>query len=327
MSMPNTDTRALTLVDIPLVKRLSETGTVLNSQLGLTRDARGPNSALLSSILFARELHTLVARSDTHQVVGQFRHKQDEPNAYMVYLAPGIEDNADDTVWLHILDAMAREAGKQGAHTLIAEVEENSPLFETMRTAGFAVYARQVIWRLEPRDHKAGEELPEVTEQQPRDHLGMCSLLNSTIPAMIQPVVAPHGDMRGLVYRVQGRIEGHIAVSEGKQGVYLLPHLHPDILGQAAAVIEAAIQSVHRANKVPVYICVRAYQNWLDSAVQQMGFEPWIDQAIMVKHLAAGIRNPGFATMRLTGVWETVRGPILPPASHSTVVDDQLACS
>ena len=142
-----TDTHSMKLIDLPLMLRLKQNAIVLHSELGLTEDARGQNSALLSSIVFPRGLHTLLARVDDKNVVGQFRHRQSEANAHIVYLAPTLEESDEDTIWLHMLDAMAEQAGNYGAQTLVGEVELSHRLFETMRRAGYAVYSRQVIWR------------------------------------------------------------------------------------------------------------------------------------------------------------------------------------
>ena len=37
-----------------------------------------------------------------------------------------------------------------------------------------------------------------------------------------------------------------------------------------------------------LYICVRGYQGWLENAMLDLGFDPWLEQAVMVKHLTAG---------------------------------------
>jgi hypothetical protein len=130
------------LLDIPLMLRLKQNAIVLHSEMGLTNDARGQNTALLSSIVFPRGLYTLVAHADDQDVVGQFRYHADEVNAHIVYLAPTLQDDEDDTVWLHILDAMAQQAGKSGAQNLVAEVETSHRLFETMRSAMLYIVAK-----------------------------------------------------------------------------------------------------------------------------------------------------------------------------------------
>jgi hypothetical protein len=294
-----TETRTMSLVDLPLLRRLTANGTVLDSEMGLTRDARGPQSLHLSSLLFPRNLYTLIARSETQPVIGQFRYRPDDLIAHIVYLAPSLEDECENTVWLHILDAMAREAGKHGAHSLLAEVETSSNLFETLRMARFATYARQIIWRREPGQIEQNPEI-KLEDETSSDQIGILALIAATVPTLLQPIAAPSSEMEGLVYRKNGRIEAYIGVSEGSQGIYLLPFIHPDISTESEAILSAVVQRLERAAKLPIYVCVRSYQGWLNSYMEEMGFEEWLEQAVMVKQLAAGIRHPGFR--RVTAV-------------------------
>jgi len=297
-----TDTRAMTLVDLPLIRRLTSSGTVLDSELGLTRDARGPHSLLLSSLLFPRGLYTLLARAaDNQSVVGQFRYRPDDLNAHIVYIAPSLDANAEDTVWLHVLDAMVREAGKHVAHALVAEIETSSSLFETLRTARFATYTRQTIWRRDPVEQPVKDGTIKLEEETSNDQLGILSLISCIVPTMLQQIASPPGDMQGLVYRHNGRIEAWIGISEGKQGIYLLPFIHPDVMPISHELIHAAIATLERASRLPVYVCVRTYQSWLNDVLGRMGFERWVEQAVMVKQIAAGIRHPGFARVELKG--------------------------
>lgn len=301
-----TDTRSVTLVDLPLLRRLTGCGIVLDSEMSLTRDARGPNSFLLSTLLFPRGIYTLVARSEEQQpVVGQFRYRPDDPIAHIVYLAPTVDDSTEDSIWLHILDAMAREAGKHGAHSLVAEVEPTSALFETLRHAGYAPYARQTIWQHEPMQLNPADISIKLEPETNSDEIGIQALVSSIVPPMVQHVTSPHSDMDGLVYRQDGRIEAYIGVSEGTQGVYLLPFIHPDMMSQAADIITAAIARIQQAKKVPVYVCVRTYHNWLENVMHTLDFEAWVEQAVMVKQIAAGIRQTGFAKIKVNGKVET----------------------
>ncbi len=294
-----TDTHSMKLLDIPLMLRLKQNAIVLHSEMGLTEDARGQNSALLSSIVFPRGLHTLVAHSDNQDVVGQFRYRSDDVNAHIVYLAPALEDDEDDNIWLHILDAMAQQAGKNGAQSLVAEVEVSHRLFETMRRSGYSVYSRQVIWQHHPiKDDTQAPKLT-VTAETNDDQIGIASLLGCTIPRILQTVMGPSTDMDGLVYRKDGRIEAYITCSEGKHGVYMIPYLHPDVLSDASDIILAAILEIERCRKVPIYVSVRGYQGWLENAMLDLGFDPWLEQAVMVKHLTAGIRQTSFSPVSL----------------------------
>ncbi len=295
-----TDTHSIKLRDLPLMLRLKQNAIVLHSELGLTEDARGQNSALLSSIVFPRGLHTLLGHINDKNVVGQFRYRPGESNAHIVYLAPTLDEHEDDTTWLHMLDAMAEQAGENGAHNLVGEVELSHRLFETMRRAGYAVYSRQVIWRHSPIVAGFPFSDLQVTPECEDDQIGIAALLGCTIPRIMQAVMGPSADMEGLVYRKDGQVEAYVAYSEGKHGVYLLPFLHPEVLSEASDIVAAALQKIERCRKLPVYISVRGYQGWLENAMLDLGFSPWLEQAVMVKHLTAGIRQTSFAQVSLS---------------------------
>jgi hypothetical protein len=313
------ETRTASLVDIPLVRRLSEGGSVLDSELCFTRDADGPHSARFFTLLLPyRGVHTLVARAGKQQAIGQFRLHSDAPYAHIAYVAPELEDEVDDTPWLYILDAMAVEAGKRGAHILVGEVDELAPLFKTMRTASYAIYARQEIWQRMPGDYSVFEPSAKVqlTETTEADIPGIYLLYSNVVPRLVQQITGLPEAGRGLVYRKDDRVEGHIGVARGKAGVFLTPHLHPDAFSEAAAIITAAVTYSGRSNKVPVYVRVRRYQDWLDDALSDLGFEICARQAVMVKHITAGIRAAAFAP--LTHKLEAVPSPARPPTNRST---------
>ncbi|MYC55752.1 MAG: hypothetical protein F4X46_09250 [Chloroflexi bacterium] len=300
MMHSQTDAHAMKLLDLPLMLRLKQHAIVLHSELGLTEDARGQSSALLSSIVFPRGLHTLLAQRDEQNVVGQFRYRQGELNAHIVYLAPTLEEHEDDSIWLHMLDAMAAQAGETGAQSLVGEVELSHRLFETMRRAGYAVYSRQVIWRSAPLSARPAPPGICIHAETPSDQIGVAALLGSTIPRILQAILGPSTDMAGLVYRRDGKIAAYIGYSEGKHGIYVLPFVHPEALGEAPELIAAAWQQIERSRKLPVYVCVRGYQGWLENAMRDLAFEPWLEQAVMVKHLAAGVRQACFEQVGLS---------------------------
>ena len=294
------DTHSMKLLDLPLMLRLKQNAVVLHSELGLTEDARGQNSALLSSIVFPRGLHTLVAHVEDENVVGQFRYRPGDANAHLVYLAPTLDDGEEDTIWLHMLDAMAGQAGRNGAQTLVGEVELSHRLFETMRRAGYSVYSRQVIWQRGPITDEFLSSGLTITAETADDQVGIAALLGCTIPRILQAVMGPSTDMSGQVYRKDGRVEAYLAYSEGKHGIYLMPYLHPEVLSEAPEIVAAALQQIDRSRKLPIYVCVRGYQGWLENAMLDLGFNPWLEQAVMVKHLTAGVRQTSFERVNLT---------------------------
>jgi hypothetical protein len=64
-----------------------------------------------------------------------------------------------------------------------------------------------------------------------------------------------------------------------------------------------------------VFICLRRYQEWLETALDALGFEPFKEQAVMVRHIAAGVRHPQFAQAGLA--LEAIPHAVRPPTSST----------
>lgn len=290
------DARTLSFVDILHAKRLTETGTILDAQVRCTTAGAGLNSALLASMMPHTSRHTLMARSDSQRVVGQFYMAQDNKTARLVYVAPQLEPDGDDSAWLLVLDAIVKEAGKRGAHVLTGEVEESSPLFVTMRQSGFAVYARQTLWVRHP--DAAPEDNPQVRVRRATedDMSALYRLYRRTVPRLLQQVSSPPS-LNGFVYQQGSQVMGFVHVAEGRDGVLFTPYLDPDVLPVAGQVIQAAAQAVLREQEQMVTVRVRRHQGWLGSPLESAGFECVAEQAVMVRHIAAGVHSPGFNTL------------------------------
>jgi hypothetical protein len=170
--------------------------------------------------------------------------------------------------------------------------------------AGFAVYSRQVILRRAPAPLSGGQPgllRPEVEQ----DAIAINTLVANTVPRLLQqaePLVVPDGC--GLVYVRDGQIAGYLALAEGKSGVVIKPYFHPEVYDQASAIILSALAYIPRAERVPVYLYARAYQDWLRGVLEQVEFETWSHQALMVKYTL--VRVERFESTALSGL-ETSR--------------------
>jgi len=319
MSSPHdtAETHTASLVDLPLVRRLAEGGVILDSESGYTRGGSG--TSFFTLLIPNREVHTLVARLAPYQLVGQYRLRPNEHHAHIIYLAPGLEaENEDNTAWLYLLDALAVSAGRRGAHTLAAEIPESDPLFTTLRAANYAIYARQEIWHHPPLNDGAfaapGHEVALASAS--RDDLqGIHLLYSNIIPRLVQQVSDLPDDCEGLVYRKNERVEGYIAISEGKYGLYLMPHLHPDVFSEARGIMTTAMAQAGRTRK-PIFVRVRRYQDWLDHVLSDLGFTMVTQQALLVKHIAAGVRSTTFTPLRHK--LEGIPSPVKPPTPGIT---------
>jgi len=282
--MNRADPRLVTPLDLPLVRRAVSQSLPLDMCAALTRGIHGLEDALLAAVPLADlGAPTMVFRNGEGDFVGQFRHRMGDTVAQFVFLAPEPQEgNARD--WARLLEALTFEAGKRGAHLLTAEVAEDHPAFLAFRLAGFAVYSRQMILRREPGPVTGGD--PALLRREvDQDSFAINTLYTNTVPRLLQqaePVSSP--GCYGLVYEREGQMAGYLMILEGKSGVVIKPYFHPEVYEQTSAIILSALTYIPRAERMPVYLYARAYQDWLRGALEQVEFEPCTHQALMVKY-------------------------------------------
>ena len=287
--------------DLSLLHRLRNGGLCLDAQLALTR---GPNTlqhALLDALNPVQTTHTLVGRSEGgngRDCLGQYVFLHQDALARLTFVSP--EQALSEADGLHLLDALTRSAGSQGARHLVAEVDEQLAAFQSLREAGFAVYARQRIWRLEPELGEPREGSQRESElvnspwrrEQSSDDLALATLYANLVPALVQQVEAPpRRTGRGWVHAREGEVLGYLYVDRGPLGTWVQPYLHP-----AAEAVEALLRTflaaTHTRRGRPLLVVVRSYQGWLNDILERLGLQPACDQAVMVRRLVVPIRQP-----------------------------------
>jgi hypothetical protein len=297
--MSKSEPRSVTPLDLALVRRMLMQGLSLDMSAALTQGSVGLEDALLSTVPLADlGAPTMVMRGEAGGYVGQFRHHADETVARLVFLAPEPQ-NGDIPAWTRLLEAMAYEAGRRGVHLLSAEVAEDHPVFVAFRQAGFAVYARQIIVRHAPgliHDPLQGVEPGILRPKVDADTIGINTLYASTVPQLLQQAeLLP--DSAGLVYERDGQIAGYLAVMKGKQGILIKPYFHPEVYDQAAPILYVGLAHIPETDYLPTYVYVRAYQDWLRGALEQMEFEAWTHQALMVKYTVVRVQRMELAPL------------------------------
>jgi hypothetical protein len=306
-------------IDLPLVRRLTPHGISFDSGTSLTRGIHTIEGAVWGSVPLADlGTPTFVLRNGDQSYVAQFRHKAGEQHAHIVFIAPDLEKCDGERAWLHLLDAMVAAAGRRGAVTLNAEVAETTASFLVLRQSGFGVYARQEIWKREPAlvAPVAGNLLRSETEH---DAFGINGLHANVVPRLVLQADAPETGRGGFIYERDGRILAYLAIQEGKYGAYIQSVVHPDAYDQAQLIIGAALNRIPRAERLPVYFCMRRYQDWLRGSLSLLGFEGWASQAVMVKHTAYRIEQAVFKPAHaLEGV-----AHVLPPGSTKLMIERQ----
>ncbi len=304
--------------DLALLHRLRSRGLCLEAERNYTHGPHALQHAVLGSFAPGTTTTTLVARPaevDLEPAVAQLLQRNDDTVARLTYFTP--DEALLQRTGLSLLEALCQAAGGRGARNLIAEVDEDSLAFEGLRQAGFAVYARQQVWRLDPQAlARLAEVSPPVERPQgsrprlssrhrPRAHSSSTSwraeassdapaihlLYLNLVPALVQQIEPPPSRSgRGLVHWRDGELLGYIEIASGPRGVWIQPFFHP-AAERSQDLITAFLPLLEDGRRRPVYACIRSYQGWMNHHLERLGFGLCEGQAVMVKRLAAPARR------------------------------------
>ena len=290
--------RPFVLLDLPALRRYRQRGLFLDTTTALTwGPTLVPAGALLSYLAPATGIFTYLGTPDGDEqnlVIVQLVHPANASCARFSFLAPR---SALDTEAFHqMVEYVATQVGERGAHNLVAEVDEGTQAYETLRRAGFAIYGRQRIWKLDglPDLQGASTTWRRVRQQ---DGPSLRGLYNALVPALAQQVDSPLWDrLRGLVYRQEGELLAFVELNYGPRGIKAHPFVHPDTEQITARLVDLVAKIPNRRSR-PLYFCVRSYQGWLESPLEALGAQPGARQAVMVKRLTASVKQPARAPL------------------------------
>jgi len=300
--------------DIALLRRVHRHGLCMHARMDCTRGPDALLNALREILPISRRASTLVYRpkaKEELEAVGQLSYRAGEQHARLAFIGPA--EVLNHVSGARLLDALVVAAGIGGAHHLLAEVNEDSRAFESLRQASFAIYARQRIWRW-TGGASAGKDLRAGGWRSLRDtdSAAVHALYHSLVPPMVQQIEPQPSFGRGcLVHRVESELIGYLRLQRGPVGTWMQPFFHPSVKN-----VEDLLTPVLRQARIdrqrPLYLCVRSYQGWMNGLLDRLGFEAWQDQAVMVKHLVATVRKPALAPLRaLEGTRPEPTAPIM----------------
>lgn len=227
---------------------------------------------------------TLNLRCGSQRLSGQFYLVPETHTARMLMIAPRLDPDQDDQAWLAMIDLMTRHAGQQHAHALSAEVEEDHPLCDTLRHAGFAIYSRQRLWVRSTPDVNLAPVHPQWRVATESDHWDILRLYGLVIPRMLEAIVAPH-TLDGWVLREGEQLLAYMAISAGDKGVYVRPFIHADAQPRTRAILADALYWAQTTYHGTITLNIPRYMLWLERDADSLGFEPLPQQALLVKHL------------------------------------------
>ncbi len=278
--------------DLALLRSYIDRGLFLDSTRVLIHGRSIiPMGAFLSFLGPSLRMYTYRCNQEPASVeplIGQVTFTSGASYARLSFLAP--EDALEQSQLSTLSDFMAAQMGKMGAFHILADVDECSPVFELLHRAGFAIYARQRIWRLD--NQPLGEREPiSWNSVKSTDAIGVRSLYCNVVPGLVQQVEPlPKKNIKGMVLYKDGDLLAYVDLKYGRNGIWVQPFIHPDVRDFDRSLVHLLHNLPGRANR-PLYICVRSYQSWLESAIEAMGAQPGPTQAVMVRHLTIAQRE------------------------------------
>jgi hypothetical protein len=297
--------------DLPALHRYRHSSVFMHSSLLLTRGPMLIPGALLSYFTPAMGIFTYVSNNngDTDQtLIGQIIHAADSQYAQLTFLAP--ESALDSAGLPPLVDNLANRVGERGAFRVVADVDEHSKAYESLRDSSFAIYARQRIWQLKNQDIGDPKAMCWKAATD-RDLIAVRSLYYNLVPGLVQQVEPfPADQLHGLVYRNGDEPLAYVELKYGHRGIWAQPFVHPDAEGIADPLTNLLQNLPYRRSR-PIYLCIRSYQAWLEQVIENLGAVAGPRQAVMVKHLAVpqkAVRS--FALPALEGGHPEVSAPI-----------------
>ena len=271
--------------DLPGLQHYRKDGVFLDSALLLTRGSLLVPGILLSSLAPSMGIFTCILEQgskDEPHVMGQCIHPAGSPLSHLTYLAP--DGEFENGVVCTLVEFMMALSGDRGALRMVADVEEDTITFESLRRCGFAIYNRQRIWRLTNQREKF-PELGKWRSAADRDSIPARNLYSNLVPGLVQQIEPFTHHPRGMVYYQDGDLLAYVELKYGHRGIWAQPFIHPDAEDVADHLGELFNKISGRRHR-PIYICIRSHQSWLESAIEKLGGSASPRQAVMARQLA-----------------------------------------
>ncbi len=305
--------RPFGLRDFALLPKYRNRGLYLDSTRVLIHGpVMIPMGALISFVGPTLRIFSYYCQSSSgsrEPIIGQVTYSLGATYARLSFIAP--EDGLDQAELIALTEYIVADVGQLGVFHILADVDEASPVFHLMHRAGFATYARQRIWRLDGEPRGDMSSAPWRSSHA-RDTISVRSLYCNVVPGLVQQVepLTPK-DLKGVVYYQNSELSAFIELKYGRKGIWVQPFVHPDTAGFGQNLAHLLHDLPGRRDR-PLYICVRSYQSWLDSAVEAMGAQPGPQQAVIVRHLAVSRRvNASLPLPAINGKRVEPTAPIL----------------
>ncbi len=304
--------RDFTITDYGALNTARHHALFLHNQSVLTRGTAAlTRRALLAPLCSFTGIHTAISTDEG--LVLQAQRFAGRSLAALVFLAPQAAANAG--VLTGLIEYMLKQLGPHGVQGIFAELDEHSAANAALQQAGLSVQGHQRVWRL-TRTPQAGYDNLLWQPYLSRHALAAGLLRNRLIPVQLQHLDCGSADTRdSFVLYEGGQLAAFADVQRGPQGIWVQLLIEP---GHALADrLMALILRLRPRPSRPVYVCVRAHQDWLEPVLEGLDAQPGPRQAVLVRRMVHPIKVKDLQKIaKAAGVEaSTIQYPVRPTAT------------
>ncbi|GAB4523060.1 MAG: hypothetical protein Fur0018_05570 [Anaerolineales bacterium] len=273
--------------DIPALHAFRNQTLFMDHALLLTRGSFQVLGAMLSTVAPHGKLFTAVAEHETHprlSLIGQVMVRSNAPSAHLTFLSPRRLIRSEFVEPL--MAFLAPQVAAKHATRILAEANPGSDEAHILRRCGFVPYGVQRIWRLPAALPPYNPEGAAWRMAQPGDNDAIQRLYRRMAPPLVQQVSAVLPDITsGLVLRSDERVLGYVGLRYGLSGVVAQPLLQPELSAMTVENLFAALGSMPFLRDRPLYTCVTADQEWIETLLLDIGAQAGETYSLLVKPL------------------------------------------
>ncbi len=247
----------------------------------------------------------------------QVRRRPGRSEADLLYIGPASTPETAPPIWDPLLNAVTAWATANRVIRLFATVPADGPAEAVFRRNGYLRYAEETVYRLMalPPD-RFPQASDRLRPQIGRDSWNLQRLYAATTPLRVQQAEGllhsewrvPTEDWNGqgwtesLVLEDSGGIRGHLGLGRGTAGHWFRVVTRPNAGEDRKELVSHALAVASRWEPLPIFCCVRHYQEGMDPVLTDWGFARLQQRALTVRHTVMCVR-PALeeAVLRLQG--------------------------
>lgn len=312
------------------VYRLQGRGVALDLQRALT-EAHAPLReawlAFVTQQAMGRATYVLYDAQHGEAFV-QVQYRPHQAAADVAYLAPGLGESATAAAaWTQMLDGVGIEIAARGIQRLFGSLPEPGAGLDIFQQAGFAVYARDDVYRLSQPANAAPAATPAgLRPRSAEDWPALQKLCVAVTPQRVRQAeggidMALTWGRRLQAYVVAANPDGNdddllatVSIYLGGLAHWLRIIVRPDVSDLAFEVARWAVTRLAGLPPRPIYCNVRQYEAGMREPLLSAGFELDHTRTLVVKQTLAYVKVP---TQELVPALKGTAEPV-PPAFRSS---------